>query len=324
MGKTLRAIFLKIRPILDIIISPLTYLAAILFYCIRLSKLNRERFTRKVLMSRGVFPIMDFYCEPLFNPKHLKKDLRKDRELPGIDLNVQEQLRLLEKFSYNEELMSFPVEKQREGQFYYLNDVFTSGDAEYLYNMIRFFKPKKIIEVGSGHSTLMAINALSKNKEEDGHYSCRHVCIEPYPVKWLHGQDIELIKEKVEDVDKKLFDDLEAHDILFIDSSHMIRPQGDVLFEYLEVLPLLKPHVLVHIHDIFTPKDYLDAWVIDDIRFWNEQYLLEAFLTFNNRVKIIGALNYLKHNHFDALAEKCPILQKESDSEPGSFWMEIK
>ena len=86
------------------------------------------------------------------------------------------------------------------------------------------------------------------------------------------------------------------NDILFIDSSHIIRPQGDVLFEYLEILPILNPGVVVHIHDIFSPKDYLDNWIINDHLFWNEQYLLEAFLSFNNNSPFIdGLLNALKN-----------------------------
>ena len=114
---------------------------------------------------------------------------------------------------------------------------------------------------------------------------------------------------------------MQSNDILFIDSSHVIRPQGDVLFQYLEILPILNSGVLVHIHDIFTPKDYLDEWVFDYHRLWNEQYLLEAFLTFNQHYRIIGALNYLRHHHFEALASKCPVFARQDNREPGSFWL---
>ena len=129
-----------------------------------------------------------------------------------------------------------------------------------------------------------------------------------------------VIRQKVEGLGKAVFAELEKGDILFIDSSHIIRPQGDVLFEYLESLPSLNRGVIVHIHDIFSPKDYLKEWVTNEVRFWNEQYLLEAFLTCNRDWKIIGALNYLHHNHFERLQEKCPFLTK--DREPGSFYVE--
>ena len=104
----------------------------------------------------------------------------------------------------------------------------------------------------------------------------------------------------------------------------MIRPQGDVLFEYLELLPTLNSGVIIHIHDIFTPKDYLDEW-LEASFFWNEQYLLEAFLTNNKNFRIIGATNYLMHKYYDYFSAKCPILKKQKKEgikrEPGSFWM---
>lgn len=98
-------------------------------------------------------------------------------------------------------------------------------------------------------------------------------------------------------------------DILFIDSSHIIRAQGDVLLEYLEILPRLKPGVIIHIHDIFTPKDYLEEFILKNRYMWNEQYLLEALLTNTNSFKIIAAVNFLKENYFNEIAAKCPVLK---------------
>jgi hypothetical protein len=99
-------------------------------------------------------------------------------------------------------------------------------------------------------------------------------------------------------------------------------PQGDVLFEYLEALPMLKPGVFVHIHDIFTPRDYLQEWIVNETKLWNEQYLLEAFLSFNREFRIIGAVNFLTHHHPAVLAERFPILEMEiGHREPGSFWI---
>ena len=93
------------------------------------------------------------------------------------------------------------------------------------------------------------------------------------------------------------------------------------MFEFNQVLPELNPGVLIHIHDVFTPKDYLDDWILDNHIMWNEQYLLESFLSFNNNFEIIGSLNYLKHNYWDELSSKCPILKNEQYREPGSFWI---
>ena len=119
-----------------------------------------------------------------------------------------------------------------------------------------------------------------------------------------------------------LFQQLSENDILFIDSSHVIRPQGDVLYEFLELLPLLPPGVIVHIHDIFTPRDYPQDWVTGAVILWNEQYLLEAFLTQNPHWEIVGALNHLKHHHFGAFKAACPAISPEV--EPGSFYIRRK
>jgi hypothetical protein len=123
-------------------------------------------------------------------------------------------------------------------------------------------------------------------------------------------------------MDLSLFDQLEAGDMLFIDSTHMIKPRGDVVVEYLELLPRLKPGVFVHVHDIFTPWDYPREWIVSQNRFWNEQYLLEAFLSFNSDFQVLLALNYLKQRHSDKLALSCPQFAKNpSGVHPGSFWM---
>jgi hypothetical protein len=98
---------------------------------------------------------------------------------------------------------------------------------------------------------------------------------------WLDRVDVELVRARVEDVDISVFKALKENDILFIDSSHVIRPRGDVLREILQIIPSLNKGVIVHLHDIFSARDYLAEWIYRDIKFWNEQYLLEAFLTSN-------------------------------------------
>ena len=300
--------------------APLTLLASIWLKLVR--KAGIGKVNNNIFMTVGVLPVLDHYYEPMVNPKkHLKKSLREDRELPGINFNIDEQLRLLSNFNYNEELMKFPMKKGKNIEFNYDNGSYCSGDAEYLYNIIRHFKPKRVIEIGSGISTLMAQNAIKKNKTENSDYKCDHTCIEPYEQSWLQELEVDLVRELVENIDVSFFQKLQENDILFIDSSHIIRPQGDVLFEFLELLPSIKSGVLIHVHDIFTPKDYLDNWVIKDHKFWNEQYLLEAFLSSNSDFRIIGALNFLSHNYQKEFEEKCPIFAKQTGREPGAFWM---
>jgi hypothetical protein len=166
----------------------------------------------------------------------------------------------------------------------------------------------------------MAIKAIISNQEEDPGYQCKHVCIEPYEMPWLEETGVSVHRKKIEDIDPAFFSELEENDILFIDSSHIIRPQGDVLYEYLELLPTLNAGVTVHIHDIFSPRNYLRHWLEDEVRFWNEQYLLEAFLSNNRDWKITGALNYLHHNYYDKLKSVAPFLTPAR--EPGSFYIQ--
>jgi predicted O-methyltransferase YrrM len=307
--------------LIDIALIPVVATASLALRLVRQTGFGRMPLTLKVFRKVGIYPVLDHYYEPLFNPAHLRKPLSEDRELSGIDWNVAEQLDLLKRFNFNDELTAFPIERQADHEFFYRNGFFESGDAEYLYNMIRLFKPKRIFEIGSGRSTLLAASAIKANRGEDPAYQCEHLCIEPYEVEWLEELGVTVVRKPVELIDTSLFGQLEENDILFIDSSHMIRPQGDVLFEYFEILPILRSGVLIHIHDIFSPKDYLEEWIQSGC-FWNEQYLLEAFLSYNSQFKIVGALNFLKHHYPDELTAACPVLGQQLESrEPGSFWL---
>jgi hypothetical protein len=311
-----------LAPFIDIVFLPIVVVAALAMKLVRRVGVGRLPRTLRVFRALGTYPLRNHYYEPLFDTAGLRRSLDEDRTLPALDLNISEQLDTLNMFSYNDELLALPMNRKSSQGFYYDNGAFGPGDAEFLYNMIRHVKPRRIIEIGSGHSTRMARCAIAANRAEDADYSCRHVCVEPYEAKWLDSVDVELIRTPVEQIDLTFFDALMKDDILFIDSSHMIRPQGDVLFEYLEILPALRSGVLVHIHDVRTPKDYQPSWLVREVRFWNEQYLLEAFLSFNNQFKVIGALNYLKYHHPRELAACCPVLGKQMASwEPGSFWI---
>lgn len=311
---------------LDPALVPLTYLAGCWLKAMRRvggDGLRRLPYCRRVLRRIGIYPLRDHYYEPFFAPDQLRRPLDTDRSLRAIDMNVDGQLQMLRGFRFEEELEKFPLKPPDHGlQYYYNNNFFESGDAEFLYSMVRFLKPKRVIEIGGGFSSLIAKEAMAKNRCQDPDYVCRHVCIEPFERPWLRELEIELIRTPVERCEISLFLDLQANDILFIDSSHVIRPQGDVLYEYLEILPTLRAGVFVHIHDIFTPRDYLPEWLVDKNLLWNEQYLVEAFLSFNTRFEIVGALNYLKHHHLAELTARFPVFARQFETrEPGSLWL---
>jgi hypothetical protein len=191
--------------------------------------------------------------------------------------------------------------------------------------MVRRFRPGRLVEIGCGNSTLVAEMAIEDNRKEDPNYRCRHICIEPFENPWLETLGIEIRREKVERCDLGPFRALEAGDILFIDSSHALRPMGDVEFEYLHILPVLTRGVIVHAHDIFSPRDYPREWLENDRLLWTEQYLLEAFLSFNSEFEILCALNDLLHRHPQSFARAFPILsERGSKTNVGSFWFRRK
>ena len=310
----------RLLPLIDLLLAIPAWPAAWVLKAVRRIGVHRLPACRRLLLGIGVFPIRNHYYEPQFDYRNKRQPFTDDRMLPGVDWNLRTQLALLAKFTYADELAGLPRTKPGELGYYLENDSFLSGDAEYWYQLIRTFKPARIFEIGSGNSTLMAMRAIRKNLADDPRYQCKHVCIEPYEQPWLEDTGVTVCRERIEDLDLAFFSELGEDDVLFIDSSHVIRPQGDVLFEYLELLPRLNKGVIVHVHDIFSPKNYPTRWLEDEVVFWNEQYLLEAFLSHNRDWKVIGALNYLHHKHYRELKTVAPFLTPER--EPGSFYVQ--
>jgi len=241
------------------------------------------------------------YYEPLPDFQSITTEqLERRREFPSIDFKWEEQLRLLRELSqYREELDVVQ------------NDYFNGFDAAVYYSLIRHLKPKRVIEIGSGYSTRIAHKALARNGN-DGALTC----IEPNPER-LNGLSlkVELIRKRVEEIDVEFFTQLEANDILFIDSSHTVKFGSDVCYEFLEVLPLIKPGVWVHVHDIFFPHDYPAEWLMKRRLALNEQYLLEAFLSFNREFQVALANHWLTLDHGSSVKELWP-----GDCSSSSFW----
>lgn len=319
MGLLKRSIFFLV----DLVFVVAGYPAALILFAYRRIGSGRLPFATLMLRKVGVFPVRRHYYEPLFDNRELRAPLTHERHLPGIDLDVAGQLEFLSKLNRNDELLDLqwlaPPAKPEGFQFG--NDAFESGDADFFYQFIREIKPGRIIEIGSGHSTKVAQTALARNRDETG-METSHICVEPYEMPWLEKlSDVKVLRERVETCSIRWETELQAGDLLFIDSSHMIRPQGDVLAEYLEILPTLASGVFVHVHDIFTPRDYLTEWIETDVRFWNEQYLLEAVLGNSSRYKIVAALNFLSNNHSKEMKRVCPYLT--DGRQPGSFYFVV-
>jgi hypothetical protein len=315
--------FLKIfaAPLVDLLLAPLLAIAAVPMRLFRRIGPQLAPLSRQTLRRAGVWPLRRHYYDPLFIPDDLSKPLEAPRVLAGIDWNVEEQISILRQMSYGTEFRRYLGGPHGDNRHFTLdNDTFLSGDADYLYNFIRLYKPARIIEVGCGNSTLVMHAAELANLGDSPARKCTHTCIEPYENPWLEQVGVTVLRERVESVDMEYFRSLQSGDLLFIDSSHMIRPHGDVTFEILDVLPSLRPGVFVHFHDIFSPREYLRDWILNRGYLWNEQYLLEAFLSCNSQFKIIAALNMLHHGHYEDLASIC--VQHARTHEPGSFYIQ--
>jgi hypothetical protein len=276
---------------------------------------------RGLLDRVGVTIVANHYHEPTYGAEHIFRDPDAPRALVGIDWNLDGQKQLLAQFDLGAALRALEGRRCGGRTFHYSNGYCGPGDAEALYCMIRHFKPRQIVEVGCGQSTIVSHLAIADAMAEDSGYSCRQICYEPYENPWLEGLGVEVKRELIEKSDLALFKSLSAGDIVFIDSSHALRPMGDVEFEFLHILPNLPKGVIVQVHDIFSPRDYPAQWLNVERRFWNEQYLLEAFLSFNDEFEIICSLNHLMHLGLSEFKRAFPVLaERGPDPFVGSFW----
>jgi hypothetical protein len=199
------------------------------------------------------------------------------------------------------------------------NDLFSRLDAWALQGVLRHLRPARIIEVGCGWSSL--VTARVNREYLDG--DARFTCIEPYPQEFLGaGVDgmTELIATPVEQVAVERFLELGSGDVLFIDTSHVIKTGNDVQFLYHEVLPRLAVGVVVHVHDIFLPRDYPKDWVLGG-RGWNEQYLLQSFLSFNEHFEVMLGMAWLSAIHPKELATAASPSGAALTHGAGSIWL---
>ena len=228
------------------------------------------------------------------------------------------------------------IEWRRDVQRRYLRDVFPAYlrefdaapnaglslvDAAVLHAMVRHHKPRKIVEIGSGHSTRITAAACVRN-ERDGH-PCEFVAIEPYPPAILRPPLPGLTRLRPQKIQQVELDEFADCDLLFVDSSHVVRMGGDVPHVQLEIVPRLKPGCLVHFHDILLPAHYWKDWVRGRRFYWTEQYLLQAFLLFNTEFEVLWAARLMQLEAQDALAAAFPFYDgRDPRQRVSSFWMQ--
>jgi hypothetical protein len=245
------------------------------------------------------------FYSPIPDPSEIEQQRIKlfgatPKILPGIDLRVEEQLALLDritafsrKFPYGESTeIGYP---NQDFRYTLDNQFFIEPDAFTLYGIICCFQPKRIIEIGSGYSSALILDTVDHFLD----YSPELVFVEPHPDRLkslLQTKDpgySRILEVKVQSLPSEGFSHLSASDILFVDSSHVGKCGSDVLHLIFNVLPLLSPGVLVHIHDIFWPFEYPESWYREG-RCWNEAYFIRAMLTFNSAFEILFWSSFLQ------------------------------
>ncbi len=267
------------------------------------------------------------YYSPMYDPRELLVEPARSRiwpptphPRPGIDFRDDAQRAfLVDVLGAQERLALRDDGDPEDGEYYALNGQFPPLDAWVLEGMLRHLRPRRMIEIGAGFSSLITARV---NRELLGG-ELDFTCIEPYPRGFLSaGVDGigELVVSKVEDVALERFEALGDRDVLFVDTSHVIRTGNDVAWIYGQILPRLKRGVRVHIHDVFLPGEYPEQWVREGWG-WNENYLVEAFLQFNSGFEILFGAQWALHHARDEIAIACPQFAQAPERGGGSLWL---
>jgi hypothetical protein len=284
----------------------------------RIDKLPYIRTLRKSADAAGAYAPGHFYS-PIPNREEVAEVIAGIRArstdngaLPGIVLNGDRQLQVLKTFESFYRDLPFPEEQTDGCRYYYRGSPYPYPDAIFLYSFLRYAKPKQIIEVGSGFSSAVILDTVDRFFAEPP----KITFIEPYPVnlkRLLRPEDtpkVTIVTERVQKIPVELFASLNSGDLLFIDSSHVVKCGSDVMFLLFEVLPRLPVGVYVHFHDIFLSFEYPEEWLLDGW-YWNEAYFVRAFLSNNNAWEICFFNNYVRTVAEEFLAAKMPLCLRD-------------
>jgi len=264
--------------------SHVCLIAVILFFVFKklIEQFNRRRF--KTYFPPGHFANPIPTREELSGREEL---VFGEQELLGIDLNHKGQEELLRSLVPNYQQLHFTVGPSDTARYYYDNPMYSYADGIFLGCMLLHYRPKRIIEIGSGFSSALMIDINGRLMQGESEITF----IEPYPDRLLSllseadKSNYDIIPKMIQDIDLDLFNELNAGDLLFIDSSHILKTGSDLWHELFNILPRLKRGVIIHFHDIFYPFEYPKEWVYGG-KAYNEVYFIRAFLMYNDAFKI--------------------------------------
>jgi hypothetical protein len=284
-------------------------------------------------LRRNCLPVTVNYYAPIPDLQDLEKRKVWDRrsDLTGIDFGTERQVRVLrglgQRFGHE---CKWPMESTEDPyQFFTHNPSFSYGCAASLHCILREYQPQRVIEIGSGNSSLVISSALNRNTQVTSQVP-EYIIIDPYPRPIIeHGLPCltRLVKERVELLEVGFFDLLRKNDVLFVDGGHAVRTGSDVNHMILDVLPRLAEGVIVHFHDVFLPFEYPKVWATNARfrQFWTEAYLLQAFLCLNPDFEILLAMTHLMTEQKQAFQTAFPFYDPiEHPTISGSFWVRRK
>jgi len=240
--------------------------------------------------------------------------------LPGITIDLESQIELWYRMLPFLREIPFPDAPADGFRYHFDNTNFAYGDGSILYAVLRLFKPDRLIEIGSGYSSACSLDTIERYLGGQ----VKVTLIEPFTAllrdvlgaETMHN--IELHEARVQDVDLNVYTELDRGDVLFIDSTHLMKTGSDVCHELFSILPRLASGVLIHFHDIFWPFEYGEEWVLNENRSWNEIYGIHAFLMYNNAFEILFFNDYFRRFRTDLIANTYPKFLKNTG---GSLWL---
>jgi hypothetical protein len=260
------------------------------------------------------------YYSPLNDLTYLKKNEASifsiDLPIKDIDLRKQQQFELLQQLLPYYKKAFFPEEKSTDYRYYFNNIFYSYSDGIFLFCLLNYWQPKRIIEIGSGFSSALMLDT----NQHCFNNSMQLTFIEPFPEERLNnlirpGDAAYAIKDFIQQVDLSLFTKLEAGDVLFVDSSHVSKFNSDLNHIIFQILPTLKAGVYIHFHDIFYPFEYPKEWILSG-RAWSEAYMLRAFLMNNADYEIVLFPSMLEHFHEEWLQQNMPLTLKLHEKWP--------
>jgi hypothetical protein len=243
----------------------------------------------------------------------------KRNTVPGVRLQEDSQLALLQAFAKYYRELNFPEGQTPGRRYFYQNPAYGYSDAICLYSMLRHVKPRQVIEIGSGYSSCVTLDT------NEDFFQNRIQCtfIEPHPelleslITPADRERVRILPCPLQEVPLETFQTLQANDILFVDSTHVSKIGSDVNYIFFQLLPALAAGVYVHFHDIFFPFEYPQCWVLEG-RAWNEDYLLKAFLQYNDTFEIVFFNTFLEMFHPEKFEQLMPLCLQNPG---GSIWI---